>query len=141
MAENLPWSRGCRAGYPSLMFLDFQIPAIVNSFEIFTKTKLLFALKRTSSLGHEFTIACSKKSLFLLVSGWSGWLVFRLSQMVIKMDGAPVLASCHFTARPVLSRVRFPSPPPQLQGQKISQQKMFFLAKCLSEVSQLLCND
>lgn len=85
------------------MFLDFQIPAIVNSFEIFTKTKLPFALKRTSSLGHEFTNACSKKSLFLLVSGWSGWLVFRLSQMVIKMDGAPVLASCHFTVHPVLS--------------------------------------
>lgn len=103
MAENLPWSRGCGAGYPSLMFLDFQLPAIVNSFEIFTKTKLPFALKRTSSLGHEFTITCSKKSLLLLVSGWSGWLVFRLSQMVIKMDGAPVLASCHFTACVVLS--------------------------------------
>lgn len=103
MAENLPWSGGFRAGYPSLMFLNFQLPAIVHSFEIFTKTKLPFALKRTSSLGHEFAMARSEKNLFLLVSGWSGWLVFRLSQMVIKMDGAPVLASCHFAARPALS--------------------------------------
>lgn len=141
VAENLPWSWSCGAGYSSLMLLDFQMPAIVNSFEIFTKTKLPFALKRTSSLGHEFTSACRKKSLFLLLSGWSGWLVFRLSQMVIKMDGAPVLASCHFTAFPVLSRACFPSPPPWLQGQKISQKKRFSLAKCLSEVSQVLWND
>lgn len=141
------WQRICLGveavglGTPSLMLLDFQMPAIVNSFEIFTKTKLPFALKRRSSLGHEFTSACSKRSLFLLLSGWSGWLVFRLSQMVIKMDGAPILASCHFTAFPVLSRACFPSPPPQLQGEKISQKKRFSLAKCLSEVFQLLWND
>lgn len=119
----------------------FSDATIVNSFEIFTKTKLPFDLKRTSSLGHEFTIACSKKSLFLLLSGWSGWLVFRLSQMVIKMDGAPVLASCHFTAFLVLSWACFPSSPPRLQGQKISQEKRFSLAKCLSELSQLLWNN
>lgn len=141
------WQRICLGveavglGTPSLMLLDFQMPAIVNSFEIFTKTKLPFALKRRSSLGHEFTSACSKRSLFLLLSGWSGWLVSRLSQMVIKMDGAPILASCHFTAFPVLSRACFPSPPPRLQGQKISQKKRFSLAKCLSEVFQLLWND
>jgi len=69
----------------------------MNSFEISTKAKTPFALKRPFCLGHEFTVACSRKSLFLLASGWFGWVVFRLSQMVIRMDGAPVLASCHFT--------------------------------------------
>lgn len=141
LAETLPGSCGCGAGYSSLMFLDFQIPALASSFEIFTETKLPFALKRPSSLGHEFTIACSRKSSFLLASGWFGWVVFRLSQVVIKMDGAPVLASCHLAARPLLPQACFACPPPRLPGQKIRQQKIFRLAKCLSEMSQLLWVD